>query len=45
MKILQVVPKPGIDAKLNTMLKNAERHLRGPYTTFHRERVGFGSFW
>jgi hypothetical protein len=40
MKILQVVPKPGITAKLKTILKNTERNLRGPHTTFRREREG-----
>jgi len=40
MKILQVVPKPGTNSKLKTMLKNTERHLRGPHTTFHRMREG-----
>jgi hypothetical protein len=40
MKILQVVPKPDIDSKLKTLLKNTERNLRGPHTTFHREREG-----
>jgi hypothetical protein len=40
MKILQVVPKPGTKAKLKTLLKAAERSLRGPHTTFHREREG-----
>jgi hypothetical protein len=40
MKILQVVPKPGIESKLKTLLKNTERNLRGPHTTFHRMREG-----
>ena len=40
MKILQVVPKPGTNSKLKTILKNTERNLRGPHTTFHREREG-----
>jgi hypothetical protein len=40
MKILQVVPKPGISSKLKTTLKSTERTLRGPHTTFHREREG-----
>jgi hypothetical protein len=40
MKILQVVPKPGTNSKLKTILKNTERHLRGPHTTFHRMREG-----
>ncbi len=40
MKILQVVPKPGTNSKLKTMLKNTERNLRGPHTTFHRMREG-----
>lgn len=40
MKIVQVVPKPGTDGKLKTLLKGTERNLRGPHTTFHREREG-----
>jgi len=40
VKILQVVPKAGIKSNLKTMLKNTERHLRGPHTTFWRERGG-----
>jgi hypothetical protein len=40
MKILQVVPKSGTDSKLKTLLKSAERHLRGPHTTFQRVREG-----
>lgn len=40
VKILQVVPKPGTNSKLKAILKNTERHLRGPHTTFHREREG-----
>ncbi len=40
MKILQVVPKPRINAKLKTILKNTERTLRGPHTTFRRMREG-----
>jgi len=40
VKILQVVPKAGIKSNLKTMLKNTERHLRGPHTTFQREREG-----
>jgi hypothetical protein len=40
MKILEVVPKQGTRGKLKTMLKATERHLRGPHTTFHREREG-----
>ncbi len=40
MKILQVVPRPGISAKLKTLLKNAERQLRGPHTTFQRVQEG-----
>jgi hypothetical protein len=40
MKILQVVPKPGLDSKLKTILKNTERDLRGPHTTFLRVREG-----
>jgi hypothetical protein len=40
MKILLVVPKPGTDFKLKTILKSTERSLRGPHTTFQREREG-----
>jgi hypothetical protein len=40
MRILQVVPRPGTDSKLKTLLKNAERHPRGPHTTFLRVREG-----
>jgi hypothetical protein len=40
MKILQVVPKPEITTNLKTLLKTSERHLRGPHTTFRREREG-----
>jgi len=40
VKILQVVPKAGIKSNLKTMLKSTERHLRGPHTTFRREREG-----
>ena len=40
MKILQVVPKPGIKAKLKSMLKSTEQHLRGPHTTLERVREG-----
>jgi hypothetical protein len=38
MKILQVVPKSGGNSKLKKLLKNTERHLRGPHTAFHRIR-------
>ena len=40
MKILQVVPRPGTESKLKALLKGAERHLRGPHTTFLRVREG-----
>jgi hypothetical protein len=40
MKIVQVVPRSGISSKLKTALKNTERHLRGPHTTFQRMREG-----
>ena len=40
MRILQVVPKPGTNAKLKTLLKSTERTLRGPHATFQREREG-----
>jgi hypothetical protein len=40
MKILQVVPRLGTKAKLKTLLKSAERELRGGHTTFHRMREG-----
>ena len=39
-EILQVVPKAGIDSKLKTLLKTTERQLRGPHTTFDREKEG-----
>jgi hypothetical protein len=40
MKILQVVPKTGTNGKLKAILKTTERSLRGPHTTFRREREG-----
>jgi hypothetical protein len=40
MKIVQVVPKPGIDSKLKAVLKDTERSLRGPHTTFRRMPEG-----
>lgn len=40
MKIIQVVSKPGTKPKLKTLLKATERGLRGPHTTFQREREG-----
>ncbi len=40
MKILQVVPRRGTDAKLKSLLKDTERKLRGPHTTFRRMREG-----
>ena len=40
MKIVQVVPRPGTDSKLKALLKNTERTLRGPHTTFLRVREG-----
>jgi hypothetical protein len=40
MKVVQVVPRPGISAKLKTLLKKTEQHLRGPHTTFRRMREG-----
>jgi hypothetical protein len=40
MKIVQVVPRSGIDLKLKTLLKNKEKELRGKATAFHREREG-----
>jgi hypothetical protein len=40
VKVLQVVPRPGIKAKLKTLLKMTERNLRGPHTTFQRVREG-----
>jgi len=40
MKILQVVPKAGINSKLKTLLKTTERQLRGPHTTFERIEEG-----
>jgi hypothetical protein len=35
-----VVPRPGGQAKLKSLLKGAERELRGPHTTFQRVREG-----
>ena len=40
MKIVQVIPKAGINSKLKTLLKNTERQFRGPHTTFEREKEG-----
>jgi hypothetical protein len=40
MRILQVVPKAGVNSKLKTILKARERSLRGPHTTFRRVREG-----
>ncbi len=40
MKIVQVIPKAGTSSKLKTLLKNAERQLRGPHTTFEQEKEG-----
>jgi hypothetical protein len=40
MKILQVVPKSGTKAKLKSLLKAAERTVRGPHTTFLRVKEG-----
>ena len=40
MKIVQVVPKPGIASTLKAVLKQTERQLRGPHTTFRRMREG-----
>ena len=40
MKIVQVIPKAEINSKLKTLLKNTERQLRGPHTTFEREKEG-----
>jgi hypothetical protein len=40
MKIVQVVPKAGIDRKLKTLLKNKASELRGKPTAFHRDRRG-----
>ncbi|HKA08709.1 MAG TPA: hypothetical protein VKD71_15725 [Gemmataceae bacterium] len=40
MKIVQIVPKPESDSTLNPLLKNTERQLRGPHTTFEREKEG-----
>lgn len=40
MKVLEVVPKAGNRAKLKTLLKKTERHLRGPHTTFQRVEEG-----
>jgi hypothetical protein len=40
MKIVQVVPKTGIDTKLKTLLRNKAAELRGKPTAFHRDRRG-----
>ena len=40
MKIVQVVPRPGGDTTLKARLKDTERQLRGPHTTFKRVREG-----
>jgi len=40
MKIVQVVPKSGIDTKLKTLLRNKAAELRGGRTSFHRDRRG-----
>lgn len=40
MRLLQVVPKPGTKPKLKSILKNTERSLRGPHTTFVRLSEG-----
>lgn len=40
MKIVQVVPKPGNKKNLKQLLKEKERSLRGPSTTFVREGEG-----
>ncbi len=40
MKIVQVVPKSGIDSKLKTLLKNKATELRKKPTSFHRNRRG-----
>jgi len=40
MKIVQVIPRAESNAKLKTLLKNTERQLRGPHTTFEREKEG-----
>jgi hypothetical protein len=38
MKIVQVVPKPGIETKLKTLLNKKEQELRGRVTAFSRTR-------
>jgi hypothetical protein len=38
MKIVQVVPRSGIEAKLKTLLNRKERELRGRPTAFSRAR-------
>jgi hypothetical protein len=40
MKIVQVIPKAELTSKLKTLLKATERQLRGPHTTFEREKEG-----
>jgi len=40
MKILQVVPRSDTRARLKTLLKSSERHLRNGHTTFRRIKEG-----
>ncbi len=40
MKVLQVVPRTNAKKKLKTLLNEKERELRGPRTTFRRQRAG-----
>lgn len=40
MKVLQVVPRIKAKKKLKTLLNEKERELRGPRTTFVRQRAG-----
>ncbi len=41
MKIVQVVPKSGIETKLKTLLRNKAAELRGRPTSFRRDRRGW----
>lgn len=38
MKIVQIVPKSGIETKLKTLLRSKAAELRGKPTAFHRDR-------
>jgi hypothetical protein len=38
MKIVQIIPQPQTDSKLEILVKNTERQLRGRHTTFDSEK-------